>query len=81
MIIKVSDEQIDALLGSQFVLNLSPDLPLILILLVYTDFLPLEFGKIQIFFLKICQNTDFFHECERFFFIFYLVIQIFSRKY
>ena len=35
-------------------------LPLILILSVYTDFLPLEFGKIQIFFFKIWQNTDFF---------------------
>ena len=31
------------------------DLPLILILSVYTDFLPLEFGKIQIVFLEIWQ--------------------------
>ena len=29
------------------------DLPLILILSVYTDFLPFELGKILIFFLKI----------------------------
>ena len=36
------------------------DLPLILILSVYTDFLPLEFGKIQIFFLDIWRNTEFF---------------------
>ena len=36
------------------------DLPLILILSVYTDFLPLEFGKIHIFFLEIWQNTVFF---------------------
>ena len=35
------------------------DLPLILILSVYTDFVPLEFGKIQIFFNEIWQNTDF----------------------
>ena len=38
------------------------DLPLLLILSVYTDFLPSEFGKIQIFFLEIWQNTDFFQE-------------------
>ena len=56
----------------------STDLPLILILSVYADFLPLEFGKIQIFFLEIWQNTDFlFQECERVFFIFSLFIQIF----
>ena len=42
------------------------DLPLILILLIYTDFSPLEFGKIQIFLLKIWQNTDFFRNAERF---------------
>ena len=58
----------------------NPDLPLILILSVYTDFLPLEFGKIQIFFLEIWQNTDFFKECERVFFIFSLFIQIFFSK-
>ena len=62
-------------------LNEDTDLPLILILSVYTDFLPFEFGKIQIFFLKIWQNTDFFEECERIFFIFSLVIQIFSLNY
>ena len=38
------------------------DLPLILILSVYTDFLPFKFGKIRIFFLKIWENTDFFQE-------------------
>ena len=36
------------------------DLPLIQILSVYTDFLTLEFGKIQIFHPKIRRNTDFF---------------------
>ena len=36
------------------------DLPLILILSVYTDFLTLKFGKIRIFPKKIRQNTDFF---------------------
>ena len=56
------------------------DLPLILILSVYTDFLLLEFGKVQIFFLEIWQNTDFFKECERVFFIFSLFIQIFFPK-
>ena len=38
------------------------DLPLILILSVYTDFLTLKFGKIQIFPPEIRRNTDFF--CE-----------------
>ena len=37
-----------------------PDLPLILILSVYTDFLPSEFFQILIFFLKFWQNTYFF---------------------
>ena len=57
------------------------DLPIILISSLYTYFSPLEFGKIQIFFIKIGQNTDFFQEWEKVFFIFSLVIQIFSLKY
>ena len=57
------------------------DLPLILILSVYTDFVPLEFGKIQIFFHEICQNTDFLQECKWVFSMFSLVIQIFFLKY
>ena len=36
------------------------DLPLILILPIYSDFLTLKFGKIQIFPPKIRRNTDFF---------------------
>ena len=55
-------------------------LPLILILSVYTDFYLLEFGKIQIFFLKIWQNTDFYQDREQVFFIFSLDIQIFFSK-
>ena len=35
------------------------DLPLILILLVYTDFLPSKFGKILIFSSIICLISDF----------------------
>ena len=56
------------------------DQPLILILSAYTDFLPLEFDKIQIFFFEIWQNIDFFKECKRVFFIFSLFIQIFFPK-
>ena len=41
----------------------STDLPLILILSVYTDFLTLKFGNIQIFPPKIRGNTDFSMEC------------------
>ena len=47
------------------------DLPLKLILSVYTDFLPIVFGKIQTFFHEIWQNTDCFQECEQVFCIFY----------
>ena len=61
--------------------RIKTNLPLILILSVYTDFLPVKFGKIQIFFLKIWQNTDFFEECVRIFFIFSLVLQVFSLNY
>ena len=58
------------------------DLPLVLILSVDTDFLHLKIGKIQIIFLKISQNTDFFfQECERVFFIVSQVIQIFFLRY
>ena len=41
------------------------DLPIILILSVYSDVLPLEFGKIQIFFLKFWQNADFFSGMQK----------------
>ena len=53
----------------------------ILIVSVYADFVPLEFGKIQIFFLKIWRNTDFFQECVKVFFIFSLLIHIFPLQY
>ena len=43
------------------------DPPLILILSIYTDFLPFKFGKIRIFFLKIWENTDFFRNAKGFF--------------
>ena len=55
------------------------DLPLILILSVYTDFLPLEFGKIQIFFLEIWQNTDFFNEWKGFLYIFFIHTDFFPK--
>ena len=60
------------LFSIRFVLSLirleyGADLPIILILSVCTDFLPLECGNIQILFLKIWQNTDFFQECKSFF--------------
>ena len=48
------------------------DLPLILILSVYTDFLLLEFGKIQIFLLEIGQNTDFFFRNAKGFSLYFL---------
>ena len=54
---------------------------LILIVSVYTDFSPLELGKIQIFFLKIWQNTDFFREYVKVFYIFSLPLQIFPLEY
>ena len=54
---------------------------LILIVSVYTDFSPLELGKIQIFFLKIWQNTDFFREYVNVFYIFSLPLQIFPLEY
>ena len=57
------------------------DLPLIQILSVCTDFFTLEFGKIQIFQNKIRRNTDFFLECQRFFLILSIFIQIFFIKY
>ena len=56
------------------------DLPLILIWSVY-DFLTLKFGKIQIFPPKIGRNTDFFMECQTFFLILSLFIQIFCLQY
>ena len=59
----------------------SADLPLIQILSVYTDFLTVKFGKIQIFLPKIRWNTDFVLECQRFFLILSLFIQIFFLKY
>ena len=37
----------------------------------HTDFLPIDFGKIQIFFLKIWQNTYFFQEGEGSLYIFF----------
>ena len=49
-------------LGPKFFPDLkvqSHDLLLILILWAIYRILPIEFGKIQIFFLKIWQNTDF----------------------
>ena len=55
------------------------DLPLTLILSVYIDFSPLEFGKIQIFFLKIWQNTDFFRNAISFLFIFFSDTDFFHR--
>ena len=59
------------------------DLPLILILtVIYADFLPLEFGKIQIFFLKIWQNRDFFSGMPKDFlyiFFFLMMMGIFLR--
>ena len=49
------------------------DLPLILILSVYTDFSPLEFGKIQNFYPKIWQNPGFFLGMQNgFLYIFYI---------
>ena len=42
------------------------DLPLLLILSVYTDSAPLEIGKIQIFFLEIWQNREFFKSVKEF---------------
>ena len=42
------------------------DLPLILILSVYTDFLTFKFGKIQIFSTKIKRNTDFWWTAKGF---------------
>ena len=42
------------------------DLPVIMILSIYTDFSPLEFSELLIFFLKIWQNTDFFRNGKRF---------------
>ena len=56
------------------------DLPLILILSVYTDFSHLEFGKIH-FLSQNLAKYRFFQECKTFFFTFSLVIQIFSREY
>ena len=71
-----------------------PDLPLIPILSVYTDFFTLRIWKNTYFlpknvakyrlivFLEIWQNEDFFfQECERVFFMVSLVIQNFPLKY
>ena len=44
---------------------------LILIVSVYTDLSPFEFGKIQVFFLKIWQNIDFLGMCKGFLYIFF----------
>ena len=44
-------------------------------------FSSLKFGKLQIFLLKIWQNTEFFQAKVVFFLIFPLVIQIFPPKY